>query len=87
MKSQNATKAVVSGSKKRKMSKSKNGSNGVKIDKVLLTIHEVAEIFNLSKFTIYRMLKDGEIQATRIRGSIRVFGSSLEKYISDNIIM
>jgi excisionase family DNA binding protein len=64
----------------------KSGNPGIKIDKVLLTIPEVAEIFNLSKFTVYRMLKDGEIQATKIRGSIRIFGSSLERYISDNII-
>lgn len=86
MKNKKVAKIVVSNTDNKRVTKGKNGSNGVKIDKVLLTIHEVAAIFNLSKFTVYRMLKDGDLQATKIRGSIRVFGRSLERYISDHII-
>ena len=87
MKNNKAAKISMKSNNKKKSAKPRNGSNGVKIDKVLLTIHEVAEIFNLSKFTVYRMLKDGDLQATKIRGSIRVFGNSLERYISDNTIV
>jgi excisionase family DNA binding protein len=61
-------------------------TEGVAIDKPLLTINEVANLLGISKFTVYRMLKDGEIQATKLRGSIRIFGDALEKYIFQNII-
>ena len=61
-------------------------TDGINVDKALLTINEVAEIINVSKFTVYRMLKDGEIQATKIRGSIRIFGKSLEECISGSLI-
>lgn len=61
-------------------------TNGVSIDKALLTINEVAEILTVSKFTVYRMLKDDEIQATKIRGSIRIFGKSLEENIAGSLI-
>lgn len=72
--------------KKRTMSKVTAGTAEITIEKALLTINEVAKLLNISKFTVYRMLKDGEIQATKIRGSIRIFGDSLEGYIAGNII-
>ncbi len=75
MKVQKANTAITTGK-----------TDGISIDKALLTIPEVAEILNVSKFTVYRMLKDGEIQATKIRGSIRIFGKSMEEYISGNLI-
>ena len=61
-------------------------TDGISVDKALLTINEVSEILSVSKFTVYRMLKDGEIQATKIRGSIRIFGKSLEEVISGSLI-
>ncbi len=61
-------------------------TDGISIDKALLTIHEVAEILSISKFTVYKMIKDGDIQATKIRGSIRIFGKSLEEEISGSLI-
>ena len=61
-------------------------TTGISVDKALLTINEVAEILTVSKFTVYRMLKDGDIQATKIRGSIRIFGKSLEEVISGSLI-
>ncbi len=61
-------------------------TDGINVDKALLTISEVAEIINVSKFTVYRMLKDGELQATKIRGSIRIFGKSLKEVISGSLI-
>ncbi len=61
-------------------------TNGISIDKALLTINEVAEILSVSKFTVYRMIKDGDIQATKVRGSVRVFGKSLEEEISGSLI-
>ncbi len=61
-------------------------TDGISIDKALLTINEVAEILSVSKFTVYRMIKDSDIQATKVRGSIRIFGKSLEENISGSLI-
>ena len=61
-------------------------TDGINVDKALLSINEVAEILSVSKFTVYRMIKDADIQATKVRGSIRIFGKSLEEVISGSLI-
>lgn len=52
--------------------------------KELLRPDEAAELLNVSRWTIYRWIKKGEIKATKIgRGSLRIFRESLEKVIND----
>lgn len=43
---------------------------------------EAARIFKVSKWTIYRWIKEGRLQATKIsRGSLRIFKSSIQQLI------
>ncbi len=50
-----------------------------KID--VLTVDEVAKLLKLSKITIYRLIKTGEIPAYKIGASWRVNREDLENYI------
>ncbi len=50
-----------------------------KID--VLTVDEVAKLLKLSKITIYRLIKTGEIPAYKIGASWRVNKEDLENYI------
>jgi excisionase family DNA binding protein len=61
-------------------------TNQIKVvsKKELLRPDEAAELLNVSRWTIYRWVKQGEIKATKIgRGSLRIFRNSLEKVIND----
>ena len=49
-------------------------------DEILFTPEEVAQKLKLSKYTIYEMIKRGEISAHRIGRSLRVTESQLEAY-------
>lgn len=51
----------------------------------LLRVGEAAEALNVSRWTIYRWIEEGRLEATKIgRGSIRVFGTSLQTLVEDN---
>ena len=50
-------------------------------DEILFTPEEVAQKLKLSKYTIYEMIKRGEISAHRIGRSLRVTESQLEAYL------
>ncbi|MBR0597934.1 helix-turn-helix domain-containing protein [Sinanaerobacter chloroacetimidivorans] len=50
-------------------------------EEILYTPEELANKLKLSKYTIYEMIKRGDIQAHRIGRSIRVSQSQLELYI------
>ena len=55
--------------------------------KELLRPDEAAQLLNVSRWTIYRWVKQGQIEATKIgRGSLRIFRHSLEKVINDKRI-
>ncbi len=47
----------------------------------VLTVEEVASLLKLSKITIYRLIKTGEIPAYKIGASWRVNKKDLESYI------
>ncbi|MGI6206130.1 MAG: excisionase family DNA-binding protein [Anaerovoracaceae bacterium] len=49
---------------------------------VLYTPEEIANKLKLSKYTIYEMIKRGEIPAHRIGRSLRISDSQLETYLS-----
>lgn len=54
------------------------------IKKELLRPDEAAQLLNVSRWTIYRWVKQGQIEATKIgRSSLRIFRHSLEKVIND----
>lgn len=52
--------------------------------KELLRPDEAAELLNVSRWTVYRWVKQGELEATKIGlGSLRIFRRSVEKIIND----
>ncbi|MDT7043917.1 helix-turn-helix domain-containing protein [Candidatus Nitronereus thalassa] len=51
----------------------------------LLRVSEAAEALNVSRWTIYRWIDEGRLEATKIgRGSLRVFGSSVQALVEGN---
>ena len=50
----------------------------------LLTVAEVALIIHVSKMTVYRMVKSGELTAIRMsRGTLRVPEAVVRQYLRD----
>jgi excisionase family DNA binding protein len=47
----------------------------------LMTVAEVAVIMRVSKMTIYRLVKDGSIDTTRIGRGFRLHAASVREYI------
>lgn len=55
------------------------------MDKQLLRVGEAAEALNVSRWTIYRWIEEGRLEATKIgKGSLRVFGTSVQTLVEDN---
>ncbi len=55
------------------------------MEKRLLRVGEAAEALNVSRWTIYRWIEEGRLEATKIgRGSLRVFGTSVQTLVEDN---
>jgi excisionase family DNA binding protein len=50
-------------------------------DKVLLRLDEVAQILRVSKSSIYRLIKDGEIRSVKVGGATRVFSESVKVFL------
>ncbi len=51
----------------------------------LLRVKEAARILNVSTWTIYRWIDEGQLQATKIgRGSLRVFRTSVNSLVEAN---
>lgn len=48
----------------------------------VLTIAEVSEILKVSRTTVYRIIKENELKAIKVRKTIRVKASDLEEYLS-----
>jgi excisionase family DNA binding protein len=46
-----------------------------------LTVYEVAELLRLSVLTIYKYIKEGQLEAVEFGGHYRVSSDSLEKFI------
>lgn len=47
----------------------------------LLTVRQASELTKLSRTSLYREIEDGKLQALRIRGSVRIQRSELERYV------
>ena len=46
---------------------------------------QVAEILKVSRRTVYRLVSEGELEAFRVRGSLRVRQSDVDRYIRRQI--
>jgi len=46
-----------------------------------LTVHEVAELLRLSVLTIYKYIKEGQLEAVEFGGHYRVSNTSLDDFI------
>jgi len=53
-----------------------------KLDKPLYSINEAKELLSVSDDTIRRMIKAGELDAVKVRGTWRIRRESLEKYLN-----
>lgn len=52
--------------------------------KNLLRPNEAALLLNVSRWTIYRWVNEGKLDATKItRGSLRIFSSSVDRLIEE----
>ena len=52
----------------------------------LLTIDEVAETLRVSKATVYRLVRTGELPASRVGPSIRVSEADLIDFLHKNMV-
>ncbi len=51
----------------------------------LITPEEASRALKVSKWTIYRWIKEGRLQATKIsKGSLRIFKSSIQQLIHEH---
>lgn len=52
---------------------------------MLYTVTEVAKMLKVNRNFVYKLIKDGELEAVRI-GSIKVRKEALNRYIENNVI-
>ncbi|GJL49897.1 MAG: hypothetical protein NPIRA01_11240 [Nitrospirales bacterium] len=53
--------------------------------KQLLRVGEAAQVLNVSRWTIYRWVEEGRLEATKIgKGSLRIFHESVSSLVQDN---
>ena len=55
------------------------------MQRLLLTVDETAEALAVSRSTIYRLLKSGDLVATRIGTAVRIPESSLRRFVDTRI--
>lgn len=53
---------------------------------MLLTVSEVAKALKVNRNFVYKLIKDGELEAVRV-GSIKVRKEALNQYVNNNIII
>lgn len=47
----------------------------------MLTVAEVAATMRVSKMTVYRLVRSGELPAARVEGSFRVHHEAVQSYL------
>ena len=52
---------------------------------MLYTVSEVAKLLKVNRNFVYKLIKDGELEAVKI-GSIKVKQEALNRYIESNVI-
>lgn len=51
---------------------------------MLYTVSEVAKMLKVNRNFVYKLIKDGELEAVKI-GSIKIRREALDRYIQNNI--
>ena len=55
------------------------------MERQLLRVGEAAEALNVSRWTIYRWVEEGRLEATKIgKGSLRIFRHSVNSLVQNN---
>jgi excisionase family DNA binding protein len=49
----------------------------------LLTVNEVADLLRVSRMTVYRLIKEGDIAALRVGRSYRLREDDVDDYLSE----
>jgi excisionase family DNA binding protein len=62
-----------------------NGTSTLDLD-TLLTITQARRKLNVSRATLYRLIEDGEINRTYVRGAPRIATKEVEAYIERRTI-
>lgn len=47
----------------------------------LLTVREVADVMRVSNMTVYRLIRSGELVATRVGRSYRIWENDVRSYL------
>jgi excisionase family DNA binding protein len=59
----------------------------LEIRKDLLTPIEAAQYLGVSRWTVYRWVQEGRLEATKIgKNSLRIFSRSIQKLIEENTL-
>ena len=48
----------------------------------LLTVNEVADLLRVSRMTVYRLIKEGQLKALRVGRSYRLREDDVDEYLS-----
>ena len=48
----------------------------------LLTVREVADVMRVSNMTVYRLIRSGELMATRVGRSYRIYEDDVSAYLA-----
>lgn len=48
----------------------------------LLTVREVADVMRVSNMTVYRLIRGGELEATRVGRSYRIWEGDVDAYLA-----
>lgn len=48
---------------------------------VVHTVQETAALLKISSKTVYKLVHDGELNAVRVRGQIRITAQALDEYL------
>ena len=55
-------------------------------DKPMHTVNGVATMLSLSRSTIYKLIRTGELEATKVGGRLRITDASVTTLVVDGII-
>lgn len=52
----------------------------------LLTVREVATIMRVSNMTVYRLIRDGSLPATRVGKNFRIRNADVGNYLDSHVV-
>ncbi len=56
------------------------------MDTKMMTVQEVADLLRISRFSVYNMVKRGELPAMKILNKLRFTHQNIEHYLNKNRI-